>query len=349
MTRKIIAFFSLATAALAVDVAYAPPLGGLTISVPTGQTRAVSLPLIHAAAGAGAVVDRVGGVGSNFIDVPSANWAPGSFSNVANPYYLRLRSGASAGRLMVVNTTPNTDSRLFVNNDGTDLTQAGIATGTAGDAYELVLADTLNSLFGRTALQGGVNAVSADNVQVWGGASWLVFYYNTTRERWELNTDTAASPKRDNFILRPDRGVMIVRRGSSDLTLRLTGRVPEVAPRHVHSRPGNSFLSDGLPVDITLSALGLRVNAPGWQESATAAAAPSSADLVQVWGGASWLVFYYDSVKGRWQLTADGPTSPSRDNFVILAGRPIMVRRMTTGANGNENVLPMPMPYTIRR
>lgn len=349
MKRKLIAYFLLTASVFAVDVAYAPPLGGMTVNVPTGQTRAVSLPLIHAAVGAGAVLGRVGGVGANFLDVPSANWAPGGFSDVANPHYLRFRGGALAGRLMVVNSTANTDSRIFVNNDGTDLTQAGIASGPNGDAYELVLADTLNSLFGRTTLHGGVNAVSADNVQVWGGASWLVFYFNTTRERWELNTDTAATPKRDNFILRPDRGVMIVRRGSSDLTLRLTGRVPEVAPRHVHSRPGNSFLSDGLPVDITLSALGLRVNTTGWQDSATAAAAPSSADLIQVWGGASWLVFYFDSVKGRWHLNADGPASPSRDNFVILAGRPIMVRRMTAGANVNENVIPMPMPYTIRR
>ncbi|MBI3885550.1 MAG: hypothetical protein HY302_07455 [Opitutae bacterium] len=349
MKRPLLACLALATTAFAGDVAYAPPLGGLTISVPTGQTRAVSLPLVHAAVGAGAVVDRVGGVGANFIDVPAANWAPGAFSTPANPYYLRLRSGAAAGRLLLVNSTANTASRVFVNNDGTDLTQVGVATGPAGDTYELVLADTLRSLFGSTTLQGGPTAVSADNVQVWGGASWLVFYFNTTRQRWELNTDTATTPARDNFVLRPDRGIMIARRGATDLTLRLTGRVPEVAPRHVHTRPGNSFLSDGLPVDLTLSGLGLRTRTTGWQENTAFGTAAATADLIQVWGGASWLIFYYNSTSGHWQLTSDTATSASRDGFTIPAGRPVMIRRMTVGASASENVINLPMPYLIRR
>lgn len=349
MKRQLLASLALAATAFASDVAYAPPLGGLTISVPVGQTRAISLPLVHAAIGAGAVVDRIGGVGSNFIDVPSANWTPGAFSNSANPYYLRIRSGAAAGRLLLVSTTPNTATRVFVSNDGTDLTQAGIATGPAGDTYELVLADTLGSLFGTNTLQGGANAVSADNVQVWGGGSWLVFYYNTTRQRWELNTDTATSAKRDNFVLRPDRGIMIARRGATDLTLRFVGRVPEVAPRHAHTRPGNTFLSDGVPVDLTLSALGLRTRTTGWQENTAFGTAAATADLIQVWGGASWLIFYYNTTSGHWQLTSDTATSPSRDTFTIPAGRPIMIRRMTTGASASENLLNLPLPYTVRR
>lgn len=43
-------------------------------------------------------------------------------------------------------------------------------------------------------------------MQVWGGGSWIVFYYNTTRLRWEASTDVVTSPSRDNFVLRPDRG-----------------------------------------------------------------------------------------------------------------------------------------------
>ena len=349
MTRKLLLFFALTTAAFASDVAYAPPLGGLKITVPTGQTQAVALPFVHAAVGAGAVLDRIGSVGSNFIDVPSANWAAGSFSTTANPYYLRLRSGASAGRMMIVSSTPNTDSRLFVNTDGTDLTQAGIATGSTGDAYELVLADTLGSFFGNNTLQGGANAQSADNVQVWGGGSWLVFYYNTTRNRWERNTDTAVSLSRDNFVLRPDRGVMVTRRAPTDLTMYVAGRVPEVAPRPTHTRPGSTFLSDGLPVDMTLSALGLRANTTGWQDSSSPSTAASSADLIQVWGGGSWLNFYYDTTTGHWQRTTDNASSQSRDTFTIPAGRPIMIRRTTAGASATDGLINLPLPYLIRR
>ena len=324
------------------DTAYAPPVGGMTIVAPAAQTASVSLPLLHAAVGVGTMLGRVGAVGVNYVDVPTAAWSPGGLSNAANPYYMRFRTGAIAGRVMMVASTANTGSRVFLSTDGTDLTQASLATGAQGAVFELVLADTLSSLFGSGTLQGGATDTAADTVQVWGGGSWIVFFYNTTRLRWEASTDIATSPSRDNFVLRPDRGFMLSRRAAVSLRFYVTGRVPETTPRYFHTRPGTTFLSAGVPSDVTLGALALHTQA-GWQAGATPAAAPTTADLVQSWGGGSWIYFYYDPALGYWRSTTDVAASPSRNTFVVPAGRPMMIRRLTAG----ETILTLSLPYFI--
>lgn len=331
----------------AVDTAYAPPIGGMSLVVPAGQTRTFSLPLVHDSIATGAVTGRITAVGTNYLENSSAGWTPGELSSASNPYYLRIKTGAAAGRVLMVSTTANTTTRVNLTNDGTDLTQAGIVTGANGDVYELVLADTLFSLFGSSSLQGGTDWLTADNVNVWGGAAWIVFYYNTTRNRWERNTDTAASPSRNTFVLRPDRGIMVTRRAAAQLNFRITGRVPVVAPRHFNSRPGTSFLSNGIPVDITLGNLALQSIAPGWVSGSDPATSVTNADLLQVWGGAAWIVFFYNSERGRWERNTDTAATPSRDTFVIPAGRPLLIRRLTSGANSFQSVVPLPLPYTV--
>lgn len=332
------------TLALAVDTAYSPPVGGMTITVPAGQTRSVALPIYDQPVGSGAIVGRVTAVGTNYIDVTGAGWTPGAFSNVATPYYLRFTSGPAAGRVMPVSSTANTESRVFVNNDGVSLTLSG--GPVAGDAYEIVLADTLNSLFGAAGLQGGDSYLTADNVQVWGGAAWLVFYYNTSRSRWELSTDTSVTPARDNFVLRPDRGVMIARRSSSEFKMYVTGRVPGVGAKHFHAWPGVTFVSLGVPVSVTLGDLALQTRLSGWQSGVTSSAL-SNADLIQVWGGAAWLIFYYNSERSRWELNTDSASTPSRNTFVVQAGRPIMIRRLGSTADQTQKLIELPMPYSL--
>lgn len=343
MIRSLIvaSLLTVGSLARAADIAYAPPVGGMTIVVPSGQTRSVSLPLIHQSVAVGATLGRISSVGSNYIEDSAAGWVAGELSSATNPYYLRIRTGAAAGRIFMVTTAANTSTRVNLTNDGTDLTTLGIVTGASGDIYELVMADTLSDLFGGV-LQGGGNAESADNVQVWTGASWLTFYYNTTRNRWERDVDTAGSPSRDNFVLRPDRGIFIQRRTSTELKLRIAGWVPVVAPRHINTRPGVTFMSTGVPADLTLGQLAMQTNSSGWRGGASYLSALSDADLIQVWSGASWLSFYYDTGNARWQR-AEEAAQANRDGFVVPAGRPVMIRRLDAGVN----TVALPMPYSI--
>ena len=341
-------FFRLKVVDLVLDTAFATPAGGMTVAVPSGQTRSVSLPLLHASVGAGAMIARVAAVGANFIDVTAAGWTPGALSNVANPYYVRVLTGTLAGRVIMVATTANTATRLFLANDGTDLTQTGLIGGARGDVVELVLADTLGTFFGAGSLQSGADAATADSVEVWNGASWLTFYRNAANNRWQRDSDTAANPTRDIFPVRPDRGLLLTRNAPTDLKLYLTGRVPELAPAYWHLRPGATFLSTGLPVDNTLGSLALQSRAAGWRGGATFAAAAADADLIRVWSGAGWLTFYYDLTNNRWQRDVDA-SQTNRNTFVIPAGRPIMVYRLTAPVTASESLLPLVLPYTLAR
>lgn len=321
--------------AFSAVTAYSPPVGGMTINATAGQTISVALPLLHASVGSGAIVGKISAVGSNYIDVVGANWTAGGFSAVANPYYLRITSGASAGRVMPISTTANTATRLNVVNDGVDLTASG--GPVAGDGYEIVLADTLFSMFGANTLQGGPDMASSDNVQIWGGASWQIFYYNTTRNRWERNGFPNINA--NNVLVRPDRGFIITRRASTTLTMHVSGRVPTLAPVYFHSRAGSTFLSSGVPVTQTLAQLGLNTRAAGWVSGTSIA----TSDTIQVWGGASWQIFFYHSGNNRWQR--DGFPNINA-NSVNLSGRPFVVRRLNP-ASATDSLLTMSLPYTI--
>lgn len=334
------------TLALAVDTAYSPPVGGMTITVPAGQTRAVTLPLLPAAVGNGAVVGVISAVGSNYIDVANANWTPAAFSTASTPYLLRIKSGAAAGRVIPVSTTANTATRLFLTTDGFGLDQ--VVPPAAGDSFELLLADTLSSFFGSSTLQGGPDAASADNVQIWANTAWVYYYYNTTRSRWERSTDTAASAARDNQLLRQDRGFMILRRATSELKIYVTGSVPQSGPKHNLSRPGVTFFSLGLPAPITLGALSLQTNSPGWRSVSGSSNALSSADFIQIWSNTAWTYYYYDSGRGSWQRSTDTGASSSRDSITIPAGQPIMIRRLDSATAAADNFVAVPLPYTAQ-
>jgi len=342
ITLLVVAGLLSASVGHALTTAYSPPVGGMTVVVPAGQTRTFAIPLLHSHAGSGALLGKITGVGTNYVDVTGANWTAGALSQASNPYYLRFRTGAMAGRAFLVSTTANTDTRVFLTTDSVDLVVSGVV---AGDAYELVLADTLGSLFGSTALQGGSDATVADNVLVWANTAWVRYYYNTARFRWERSTDTAASAPRDNFVLRPDRGLMVTRRAATDWKFYVTGRVPEVGGLFPHSRPGVTFISTGLPTDITLGDLGINTRAPGWI-TATSSSGSSTADLIQVWSNTAWTNYYYDSGRSSWQRTTDTAASTSRNGVVLPAGRPIMIRRVNS-ATGTPTLIGMPKNYTI--
>ncbi len=329
----------------AADVAYTKPVGGMTVAVPSGQTRAVSLPLLGSVVGNGAVIGSITGIGSNYIDVSNAGWTSGAFSNAANPYLLRITSGAAAGRVMPVSATSNTATRLNLTNDGMAIDQ--VVSPAVGDRYELVLADTLATFFGATTLQGGPDAQSADLVQIWSNTSWVSYYYNTTRSRWERSTDTAASASRDNTLLRQDRGFLIVRRASTPLTMYVTGRVPDVATKHGHLAPGVTLFSHGLPAPTTLSGLALNTQIPGWRGASSSSTALAGADLVQIWGNTAWVSYYFDTTKGSWQRTTDTSNSASRDAIQLAPGQAFLIRRLDAPSSPAQNFITATLPYSI--
>jgi len=315
-----------------------PAVGGMTLVVPAGETRALSLPLSSAPSARGVVFGRVGAVGPDYVDVPDAGWIPSVLLPAVNPYYVRLRTGAAAGRVLLVEA--NTASRLCLNTDDADLTQPAGGPVAPGDAFELVPADTLASLFPAGTLQGGDSAARSDNVQVWGGSDYRTFYFNTTRNRWEESsvpeTDCSA------VVLRPDRGFLVVRRAATDLRLVMIGRVAEVAPVYWHARPGVTLLSTGSSVDLTLGSLGLQRRAGGWLGASDPVAAFTDADLVEVQYGRATKWFYFDTGRHQWQLAGDD-TVRDQNDLKLPAGTPVFIHRLEASAPADAFIT-MPAP-----
>lgn len=324
------------------------PVGFLVQTIPAGQTRSFSVPFDAEPSSLGSTVGKLTAVGTNYLECASATWTPGAFSTAAAPYFVRITSGVQAGRIFqALTSTANTATRIYVSDDGLGLSTLGIEAGDAGAAFEIIPGDTLATFFGTTApgdslvVQGASEPIGADLVLVWGGAAWLSFYYNTAWGRWARDLDTIGSPTRNNFVLRPDRGMMLTRRGSTPLEIAVVGRVLGTPQRAFHSRTANTltFLATMQTSDITLGALALQNSnrSLAWRGSADAA----DADTLLVWSGATWFSFYYNSTAGQWRRVND---PVNRDSFVIRAGTPVFIQRRISGTSTEDKTVQFPTP-----
>jgi hypothetical protein len=315
-------------------------------TIPTGQTRSFSIPFDSDVSSLTGTIGKLTAVGANYFENDAATWTPGAFSTADAPYFVRLTSGVQAGRTFRITTPANTATRIYLADDGLGLTSLNLATGTNGTSFEIIPGDTLGTFFGTTntlVLQGATDPQQADIVQVWGGAAWLNFYYNTTWQRWARDTDLISDPSRNSFLLRADRGVMITRRGATALELAVTGRVLNTPQRAFHTRSDNAltFLATMQASDTTLGGLALQsgTRSLNWKGDADAA----NADILLVWSGATWFSFFYNSAAGHWQRVGD---PVDRDNFLLKAGTPVFVQRHGTGTSVDDKTIAFPTPGT---
>jgi hypothetical protein len=325
------------------------PVGYLVQTIPAGQTRSFSIPFDSDVSSLAGAIGKLTAVGTNYFENSAAAWTPGAFSTTDAPYFVRLTSGPHIGRTFRIVTPANTATRLYVADDGLGLTSLNLATGTDGTSFEIIPGDTLATFFGETTptnplvLQGAADVLQADIVQVWGGAAWLNFYYNTTWQRWARDTDLISDPSRNNFLLRSDRGIMITRRAGTPLELAVIGRVLNTPQRAFHTRSDNAltFLATMQASDITLGALALQSNARSlnWRSAADA----GDADILIVWSGATWFSFFFNSAAGHWQRVGD---PIDRDTFLLKAGAPVFVQRRGTGTSVDDKTIAFPVPGT---
>ena len=323
------------------------PVGYLVQTVPAGQTRSFSVPFDADTSRLPNAVGVLTGVGADYLENAVANWPAGAFSAAAAPYFVRLTSGPQAGRTFRITTPANTATRLYVADDGVGLTTLSLTTGTDSACFEIIPGDTLGSFLGTTTptdtlvVQGAADVTLADIVQVWGGSSWLNFYYNTAWQRWARDSDGPADPSRNHYPLRADRGIMITRNGGTPLAIAVIGRVLNTPQRAFHAREENAltFLATMQTSDVTLGALALQggTRSQGWRGSGD----PTTADSLFVWNGASWYTFFYNNVVGHWQRVDD---AADRDNYLITAGTPVFVQRRAAGATAADKTISFPTP-----
>ncbi len=331
--RKLVTLLALsATAAFAADIAYTPPVGGMTITIAagTGTNRAVtniSAPLWMEASIDGATSGQISSVSANSITCSAAGWTAGQISSAATPHFIQITSGAAAGRAFLISTSngsANTATTVTVDaTENVDLTSLGITSGVSGDTFKIFAADTLSLLLPSSAgVLTGTSATAADNVLLNIGGVWRTYYFNSTLGRW---TQVAfGSPNASNVPVGPASGIQYSRLGASPITLTVLGTGPSLSRKVSVANTGVSFVSAGWPVDTTLAATGIQ-NISGWVKSNNV----NSADTVQLLVGGIWRRYYHDGT--NWRQAAFG--SPNSNAQSIPAGSAYVINRAAGAGN----------------
>ena len=324
------------------------PVGYITLNIAAGtgttsELTPLSLPLFGNCSITGQSTGVITGVTANSISNSSAGWTASALSGTASPYLIQITSGSATGRLFLISTaTANTATTVFLDREDSaqvDLTTLGIVTGSSGDTYSIYPCDTLQSVFGQgstvvssTTVLGGANSTVSDIVQFVVNGAWQQYYYNTNKGHWVFIGPLTLS---DNTPIRPDAGVIYLRRAASPLTLSVSGQVPSVQRQTVIANNGMTVLSSFWPVATTLGSSGI-TSIPGWVSGTSSV----GADVVQLSVQGAWQRYYYNG--SHWILI--GPRTPSDSDVIPVGGTIILLKN---GSNTGVSPLTQALPYTL--
>jgi uncharacterized protein (TIGR02597 family) len=322
MKNIIITCLSLSiVASLSATEVVSAPVGFLQLTFPASSTSTLSIPLQRNPVAVGLITF----VGTTTLSDSNASWISGQFSAVSKPYLVKIVCGAAAGRYFLI--TANTAHQLTVEPRGTALS----TTVAAGDRYQIIPARTLGLLFGTSTVPFLTNTdpALADNLKLWSGSAWEIYYHNGTS--WLRKGSTTV---KNDVVVYPDEGMVLVRRGTTPLTLAFAGEASVIAEQTEVVGPATTFAANRYPVNTTLNNLGL-LNLPNWLSGATAA----DADRVQIRQGGSWITFWHNG--SQWKK---GGTSAVQDNTSIAAGTGYLILRRSS-STGLNDFASQPLPY----
>ena len=324
----------------AVTEAYSPVLGGNMITltgavsgIPKITTFSPALRMTVSASFVGKARGTLTAVSDILFTDNTAGWSAAAISQAAAPYFVRIRSGAAAGTWWQVSTsTASTSTAFSVLNRGFSPTGLGVAVG---DVYELVPGDTLGTFFAAVAPQiGGTSASTADIVRVHDGSIWKEYFYNTSDSKWH---EGATPFDRTNIVLRPDSGIVFIRRLAGNVTIAMVGSVSDTDEKIVVPTTGVTFVASVFPVPRKLGSFNLQ-NMPGFVRYSTDMAA---ADKVTLHDGAIWKTYNYNQASSQWR---EGITPFDRTNYDVPFGTPFIIAR-GAGATGGASLLTLFKPY----
>ncbi len=314
------------------------PVGFMTYTLTSGTASSFGVPLLDVTTFAGVAST----VTSTTISAAGANWTANQFVTATTPYFVTIKSGAQVGRTLLV--TGNTVDTLTLDTEDTGLNVAGFAVAATVDTFELFPGDSLATLFGNTAdgsgflssgIKGGTSAFTADGIQVFNGTRFVTYFFNTTLGIWVMVN--GGSTDQNNFVLYPDDGLLITRRGPT-ATLTITGRVPSTSLMTKLPGGTSSAVAVRFPADTTLGSLNF--SGPGsWITGANAFVA----DTVSIWNGTKW-VPYFKTGGGQWmKVNGDGT---DQSTTIIPAGSAVQILKRGT-ATGPSTFFSQALPYTL--
>lgn len=334
--------FAWPAVSLSAEELVSSPVGYATVAIKPGSGTTLtyttlSTPLLTRAVADGRMSGRITGVSARTISNSDAGWTPGELSEPALPHFLKITSGAAAGRSFLLSTsTENTATTLTIDaSEDTDFTTLGILAGPAGDTYEIFAAGTLGNLLPPgSGVLGGTTVSNSDNLRIERNGVAQVYYYSTAAGRWVESAPN--TPDASEVVLHPDSVILYGRRSAEALRFIIAGEVPRSKRRALVANHGITYLSSAWPVPTTLKESGIQA-IPGWVSAASAA----NADKVLLLEAGIWKSYYYDG--SHWRQVTIG--FPIKDAEVIPAGAGVMINRL--GNAGGTQTIDQNLPYPL--
>jgi len=245
--------------------------------------------------------------GSSIVD-PNSTWADNAF-NGAGPlptHYVEILSGPGAGTVYDITATTASTRTLTL---ATPLL-SGIVSGAS---YKVRPHWTIARVFGATNQNGlsGGNATGADQVQLFNGAGYVAYYYQTSgiggtgwRRAGAPTVDASAT------IIYPDDGILIVRKQSANAgastSVVIQGTV-KTGQTQIPLATGLTLVGNVYAAAMTLGSSNLYT---GNNATGVAGGNATSADKVLFWNGTGFVTFYYQTsgIGGTGWRRAGAPT-----------------------------------------
>lgn len=322
------------------------PVGAVVLSFPSTTqvtTAYISLPLSNPSV----FKASASSVGSNTITFTGSLFTAGQLAQAGSPYFARIASGLQTGRTMLI--TANTSDTITVDTTDnssqvTPLNDIAWAL-TAGDRIEIIVGDTLASIFGDNTVskplvfQGG-GVLGSDKVGLFNktNTKYDAYYFNTSLGRWTSTLNSAVNA--NNLVLYPESVIQIVRgSGRASTSLTLIGDVPAIAPL-VKTVGSNTTVHTAyrFPVNTTLGSLNLSV----WATGNTLLAQSDRLGIYDPTNGK--FDSYYQRTDGTWRLSLDANTD--RSTVVIPAGSIVTLNKKAS-VSGQTSFITMGLPYTL--
>jgi len=329
------------------------PVGAMTYTfnaTATVTTTTMSIPLMAPPVYSG----KVSSLTPNSITVTGAAWVAGAYAAAAQPYFVVIKSGSQAGRMLKVTANTSDTLTLDTSDNSTQATALdfsgwALAAGASGDSFELIPGDTLATIFGDNSGQnpllfvGGSSTLNADSISIFNKSTglWDAFYFHQTAGNWRKKGDNVTN--QNNTVVYPEAGFMITRRSGRPAAgpLTITGTVPTVAPITKFSGTSQATAtSSRFPVDCTIA--NLRYS--HW----TKGTSTLNSDVLNVFNPTTgmWDAYYQLSSNSQWRKRGDNVTDYS--NFSIQAGSAITITKRGALTNTQSLVSSTQMPYALQ-
>jgi uncharacterized protein (TIGR02597 family) len=318
----------------------------MTYSFPATTTTVstfISVPLTNPAVFAGPVVSFT----ANTITVAGTPFTASQLVQPGSPFFLRIVSGAQAGRMILVTANgTNTITADVTDNSSqtTNFDTSGFSLAV-GDKVQVVVGDTLGSLLGDNTsgnpllFVGSTSVFTADSVSIYNKIflKFDAYFFSTTSGYWRLSSSSANA---NNLILYPDSSILITRRtGRSATSLTIVGDIPATPP--LMKTTGSAqpiYVATQYPADITLSQLAL----PNWTKSNSL----FTADTLSIYNPtlAKFDSYFQRLDNSEWRKSGDTVTNQS--SLILPAGSAIVLLKRGV-VSGAVSYLSTPLPYSL--